>query len=281
VHAAAPPPPAAKVVPGSAEKSSPLSAIAPALTPAEVGPVPNGEVATGPPADVQRQCDDCGQHFTWSASEQGFYAAHKYAPPKRCKRCQKAKRTLLKAAALGASAVPLAGDGPSAAAPDKGARLMVEGRAADMWTFEEPLAPEVAALVQRLRGLLGRCVAAEEFDAAAAIRDALRLVEDAGVAAQLEHRLPALVAAELFERAGASRDKILGLKRETSALLAKVAIHRTKLVPYRERLLKRPKSTTGAAAAALVSDVLGAIDAALEAAGDPPPRAASAPAGAP
>jgi hypothetical protein len=34
-------------------------------------------------------CRDCGMPFTWTASEQAFYANLGYVPPRRCPTCRK------------------------------------------------------------------------------------------------------------------------------------------------------------------------------------------------
>ena len=42
--------------------------------------------------DKTLTCADCGKEFTWSASEQEFFAEKKFAPPKRCLDCRKRRR---------------------------------------------------------------------------------------------------------------------------------------------------------------------------------------------
>lgn len=43
--------------------------------------------------DKQLQCKDCGSDFTWTASEQEFYAQKGFDnPPVRCKNCRSAKK---------------------------------------------------------------------------------------------------------------------------------------------------------------------------------------------
>src|SRR5690348_8734632 len=44
--------------------------------------------------DQQLTCVDCGQQFTWTASEQEFYKAKGFTnPPKRCPSCRAAKKS--------------------------------------------------------------------------------------------------------------------------------------------------------------------------------------------
>ena len=42
--------------------------------------------------DQTLTCVDCGQDFTFSASEQEFFAEKGFTPPKRCKDCRQAKK---------------------------------------------------------------------------------------------------------------------------------------------------------------------------------------------
>ena len=42
--------------------------------------------------DRRLTCADCGEGYVWSASEQEFYKAKGYEPPKRCKPCREAKK---------------------------------------------------------------------------------------------------------------------------------------------------------------------------------------------
>lgn len=44
--------------------------------------------------DQTLTCADCGQPFTWTASEQKFYADKGFTnPPKRCPSCRQAKKS--------------------------------------------------------------------------------------------------------------------------------------------------------------------------------------------
>lgn len=44
-------------------------------------------------SDKTLKCADCGQDFTWTASEQAFYQEKGFAnPPKRCMNCRKLKK---------------------------------------------------------------------------------------------------------------------------------------------------------------------------------------------
>ena len=42
--------------------------------------------------DEQITCQDCGKVFTFTASEQEFYASHDFNYPKRCKACREARK---------------------------------------------------------------------------------------------------------------------------------------------------------------------------------------------
>ena len=42
--------------------------------------------------DEQITCQDCGRVFTFTASEQEFYASHDFNYPKRCKACREARK---------------------------------------------------------------------------------------------------------------------------------------------------------------------------------------------
>jgi CxxC-x17-CxxC domain-containing protein len=42
--------------------------------------------------DIQLQCSDCGQDFTFTAADQAFFQERGYSTPKRCKNCRQAKK---------------------------------------------------------------------------------------------------------------------------------------------------------------------------------------------
>jgi CxxC-x17-CxxC domain-containing protein len=42
--------------------------------------------------DIQLQCSDCGQDFTFTAADQAFFQERGYSTPKRCKNCRMAKK---------------------------------------------------------------------------------------------------------------------------------------------------------------------------------------------
>jgi len=42
--------------------------------------------------DMQLQCSDCGQEFTFTAADQAFFQERGYSTPKRCKACRMAKK---------------------------------------------------------------------------------------------------------------------------------------------------------------------------------------------
>jgi CxxC-x17-CxxC domain-containing protein len=42
--------------------------------------------------DIQLQCSDCGQDFTFTAADQTFFQERGYSTPKRCKNCRQAKK---------------------------------------------------------------------------------------------------------------------------------------------------------------------------------------------
>ncbi|KKN73534.1 hypothetical protein LCGC14_0399760 [marine sediment metagenome] len=42
--------------------------------------------------DKTLTCADCNKEFTWSASEQEFFAEKKFTPPKRCLDCRAKRR---------------------------------------------------------------------------------------------------------------------------------------------------------------------------------------------
>jgi len=42
--------------------------------------------------DMQLQCSDCGQDFTFTAADQAFFSERGYSTPKRCKNCRMAKK---------------------------------------------------------------------------------------------------------------------------------------------------------------------------------------------
>ena len=42
--------------------------------------------------DKALTCNDCGQEFTWSASEQEFFADRGFTEPKRCSSCRAARK---------------------------------------------------------------------------------------------------------------------------------------------------------------------------------------------
>lgn len=42
--------------------------------------------------DLEIQCRDCGQPFTWSVGEQQYYAANQLKAPKRCKLCRQSRK---------------------------------------------------------------------------------------------------------------------------------------------------------------------------------------------
>ena len=42
--------------------------------------------------DIQLQCSDCGQDFTFTAADQAFFQERGYSTPKRCKTCRQAKK---------------------------------------------------------------------------------------------------------------------------------------------------------------------------------------------
>src|SRR5437867_3324111 len=43
-------------------------------------------------ADLEKQCQQCGNKFWWLASEQQFYADRGFVPPKRCPDCRAKKK---------------------------------------------------------------------------------------------------------------------------------------------------------------------------------------------
>jgi CxxC-x17-CxxC domain-containing protein len=43
-------------------------------------------------ADQDITCSDCGAVFTFTESEQEFYASKELSPPKRCKNCRQARK---------------------------------------------------------------------------------------------------------------------------------------------------------------------------------------------
>ena len=42
--------------------------------------------------DIQLQCSDSGQDFTFTAADQAFFQERGYSTPKRCKNCRMAKK---------------------------------------------------------------------------------------------------------------------------------------------------------------------------------------------
>jgi hypothetical protein len=40
-------------------------------------------------------CQDCGQTFTWSASEQRYYFSKRLSPPKRCIPCREQRKATI------------------------------------------------------------------------------------------------------------------------------------------------------------------------------------------
>src|SRR3954462_14643192 len=42
--------------------------------------------------DIQLQCSDCGQEFTFTAADQAFFSERGFSTPKRCKPCRMAKK---------------------------------------------------------------------------------------------------------------------------------------------------------------------------------------------
>jgi CxxC-x17-CxxC domain-containing protein len=42
--------------------------------------------------DLQLNCIDCGEDFSFTIGDQAFYREHGYTTPKRCKRCRMARR---------------------------------------------------------------------------------------------------------------------------------------------------------------------------------------------
>ena len=41
--------------------------------------------------DIKIKCQDCGREFVFTVSDQDFYEANNYVPPKRCKSCRNAR----------------------------------------------------------------------------------------------------------------------------------------------------------------------------------------------
>jgi CxxC-x17-CxxC domain-containing protein len=42
--------------------------------------------------DIQLQCSDCGQEFSFTAADQAFFSERGFSTPKRCKSCRMAKK---------------------------------------------------------------------------------------------------------------------------------------------------------------------------------------------
>lgn len=42
--------------------------------------------------DIKIKCQDCGREFTFTVSEQRFYAEKNFTQPKRCKACRDARK---------------------------------------------------------------------------------------------------------------------------------------------------------------------------------------------
>lgn len=43
-------------------------------------------------SDKKIKCQDCGEEFNFSESEQKFYEEKKFQPPKRCKICRQTRK---------------------------------------------------------------------------------------------------------------------------------------------------------------------------------------------
>ena len=43
-------------------------------------------------SDLQIECVECREKFTWEAGEQKFYADRGHTSPKRCKKCREARK---------------------------------------------------------------------------------------------------------------------------------------------------------------------------------------------
>lgn len=56
--------------------------------------------------DKMLACSDCGQRFTFTASEQDFYAQRGYAEPRRCPACRASRKAAREGTGVGPSRGP-------------------------------------------------------------------------------------------------------------------------------------------------------------------------------
>ena len=78
-------------------------------------------------ADKVLTCADCGMEFTFTASEQQFYADHEFSEPRRCPSCRAAR----KAQRGGSGSEGQSGSGSSGGGYDRGPREMFSATCAN------------------------------------------------------------------------------------------------------------------------------------------------------